>query len=115
VIVHSLKKAESNRTERKNIGLITDRTRKIVAPEIVKPNFEPMEVRKIIDLLNDSRAKFLEVLSAITDESKLADRSARHPVFGELPLEQWIELLYLHEQRHVEQVMEIKLSIGERK
>ena len=108
VIVHSLKKTESNKTESKNIGLITDRTRKIVAPEIVKPNSEPMEVREIIDMLNDSRAKFLEVLSTITDESKLVDHSAKHPVFGELPLEQWIDLLYLHEQRHIEQIKEIK-------
>jgi hypothetical protein len=34
--------------------------------------------------------------------------TVRHPVLEELPLDQWIELLYLHEQRHIEQIKEIK-------
>lgn len=32
-----------------------------------------------------------------------------HPALGELFLDQWIELIYLHEQRHIEQIKEIKL------
>ncbi|MEC3085289.1 PadR family transcriptional regulator, partial [Bacillus cereus] len=31
------------------------------------------------------------------------------PALGELPLDQWIELIYLHEQRHMLQIKEIKL------
>lgn len=32
-----------------------------------------------------------------------------HPALGELLLDQWIELIYLHEQRHIEQIKEVKL------
>ena len=32
-----------------------------------------------------------------------------HPALGELSLDQWIELIYLHEQRHISQIKEIKL------
>jgi uncharacterized damage-inducible protein DinB len=110
VIIHGLKKPESNKAENKDISsIMMDRTRKVPAPEIVEPGSEPMEVRQIIDLLNESRARFLEVLSTIEDESKLAEHSAKHPVYGELSLEQWIDLLYLHEQRHTEQLKEIKM------
>jgi hypothetical protein len=112
VIDRGLKKIDSYKTARKNINLITDRAKKIEAPDIVKPNSETMEVQQIIDLLNDSRNKLLDVFSSIKDDSMLSEKSAKHPIFGELPLEQWIELLYLHEQRHIEQIKEIKVDIG---
>ncbi|MGE7635394.1 DinB family protein [Bacillus paramycoides] len=101
-----------NKTEHKNINLVLDRTKKLEAPEMVKPTSEPIEVQQIIDMLNDSRNKLLAVLSTVKDKSLLAEKSAKHPVFGELSLDQWIELLYLHEQRHIEQIKEIKLLIG---
>ncbi|AGK54110.1 DinB family protein [Bacillus sp. 1NLA3E] len=107
VIELGLKRNDSNKTERKNINHIKDRTKKIVAPEIVKPNSETMELQQVIHLLNDSRNEFLDVLSTVKDESKLAGKSAKHPIFGDLPLDQWIELLYLHEQRHIEQIKEV--------
>lgn len=115
VIDLGLKKIDSYKTERTNINFITDRRKKIEAPDIVKPNSETMEVQQIIDSLNDSRTKFLDVLNTIKDDSKLAEKSAKHPIFGDLPLEQWIELLYLHEQRHIEQIREIKVDNGVRK
>ena len=112
-IAFGLKRINGNRKERKKIHLILDRTKKFEAPEIVKPDIEPFEVRQIIDLLNDSRNKLLAVLSTVEDKSILAGKSVKHPRFGELPLNQWIELLYLHEQRHIEQIKDIKLLIDE--
>ena len=62
----------------------------------------------MVDLLNKSRKELMRFLSTIEDESILAKKSVMHPALGEL-LEQWIELIYLHEQRHIEQIKEIKL------
>ena len=110
-IAWGLKKVDNTQTERKNVHLILDRTKKFKAPEIVEPDVEPFEVQSIIDLLNDSRKKLLTFLNSIEDKSILADRSVKHPALGELPLDQWIEQVYLHEQRHIEQIEEIKLLL----
>ena len=113
-IVWGLKKVDNTQIERKNVHLMLDRTKKFKAPEIVEPDVEPFEVQSIIDLLNDSRKKFLTFLSTIEDKSILAEKSFKHPALGELPLDQWIEQMYLHEQRHTEQIKEIKLLLDAR-
>lgn len=109
-----LKKVENTQQERKNVHLILDRTKKIKAPKIVEPDVEPFEVQSIVDLLNVSRKKLLNFLNTIEDNSILAEKSVKHPAFGELPLDQWIEQIYFHEQRHIEQIKEIKLLLDER-
>ena len=74
-IAWGLKKVDNTQTERKNVQLVLDRTKKFKAPEIVEPDVEPFEVQSIIDLLNDSRKKFLTFLSTIEDKSILAEKS----------------------------------------
>ncbi|GED14972.1 DinB family protein [Aneurinibacillus migulanus] len=113
-ITWGLKGIDSAQKERKKVHLILDRTKKINAPKIVEPDVEPFEVQQIIDLLNDSRKKLITFLSTIEDKSILAEKSVKHPAFGELPLDQWIEQIYLHEQRHIEQIKEIKLLLDAR-
>ncbi|WP_277586945.1 DinB family protein [Psychrobacillus antarcticus] len=110
-IAWGLKKVDNTQTERKNVQLILDRTNKFKAPEIVEPDVEPFEFESIIDLLNNSRENFLTFLSTMEDKSILTERSIKHPALGELPLDQWIEQVYLHEQRHIEQIKEIKLLL----
>lgn len=103
---------DSTKKEHKPIQLLLlNRTKKFKAPAIVEPNVEPFEVQQIIDLLSDSRKKLLTFLDTIEDKSILADKSMKHPALGELPLDQWIEQIYLHEQRHIEQIKEIKKTI----
>lgn len=111
-IAWGLKQVDSSQKERKNIHLILDVTRKNKAPEIVEPDVETFEVQQIIDLLNNSREKLMTLLSTIEDKTILAKKSAKHALFGELPLDQWIELIYLHEQRHIKQIKEEKLLLG---
>ncbi len=113
-IAWGLKKVDNTQKERKNVHLMLDRTKKFKAPEIVEPSEEPFEVQSIIDLLNDSREKFLAFLRTIEDQSILAEKSFKHPALGELPLDQWIEQIDLHEQRHIEQIKEIKLLLDSR-
>lgn len=89
-----------------------DRTKKFKAPEFVEPSIEPFEVQTIVDLLKDSREKLLTFLNTIGDQSILIAKSFKHPALDELPLNQWIEQIYLHEQRHIEQIKEIKLHLA---
>lgn len=107
-IAFGLSKDNRTKTERKNVHLLLDRTKKVAAPKIVEPSVEPFEVQQIIDFLNDSRTKFGNLLETVNDKEILAERSVEHPVFGELSLDQWLDMLYLHEQRHIEQIKEIK-------
>lgn len=114
-IAWGLKEVDHTQKDRKNVHLIIlDRKKKIKAPKIVEPDVKPFEVQQIIDLLNDSRKKLLTFLSTIEDKSILAEKSVQHPALGELPLDQWIEQIYLHEQRHIEQIKEIKLLLDAR-
>ncbi|MFJ8266011.1 DinB family protein [Peribacillus asahii] len=110
-IIWGVEEIDSTQKERKKIHLILDRKKKIKAPKIVEPDVEPFEVQQIIDLLSDSRKELLTFLSTVEDKSILAKKSVKHPAFGELPLDQWIEMIYLHEQRHIEQIKEIKLIL----
>lgn len=110
VIAWGIKKGDYIQQERKEITLLVlDRTKKLIAPKIVEPSLEPFEVQQIIDLFNDSRKKLMTFLSTIEDTSILSKKSVQHPALGELPLDQWLEQIYLHEQRHTEQIKEIKL------
>ena len=46
-------------------------------------------------------------LQTIEEPEALAKRAVQHPALGELPLDQWIEMVYMHEQRHIKQLQEI--------
>ena len=111
-IAWGLKEANNTPKERKEIDLILlDRTKKFKAPKIVEPDVEPFEVQQMIDLLNESRNKLMTFLNGIEDKSILMEKSVKHPALGELLLDQWIEQIYLHEQRHIEQIKELKLLL----
>ncbi|AFU13354.1 MULTISPECIES: DinB family protein [Bacillus cereus group] len=110
VISSGLKKMDSILNERKEIHtIVLDRSIKFIAPEMIEPSIEAFEVPKMVDLLTNARKELMRFLSTIEDESILAKKSVMHPALGELLLDQWIELIYLHEQRHIEQIKEIKL------
>ncbi|MGN4125190.1 DinB family protein [Lysinibacillus sphaericus] len=111
-IAWGLKENDSTLQERKKVHLlILDRTKKIKAPKIVEPNVGPYEVQQIVDLLNDARNELVTFLSTIEDPSLLAKKSVKHPALGDLHLDQWVEQIYLHEQRHIEQIKELKLLV----
>ncbi|MFJ8101940.1 DinB family protein [Lysinibacillus sp. NPDC096212] len=107
-IAWGLKQEDNKQTERKNVQLIVDRTKKISAPKIVEPTEGFFTVQQIIELLDDSRKKLTTFLNTIEDPSILAEKSVKHPAIGELPLDQWVEQIHFHEQRHIEQIKEIK-------
>ncbi|MFB7155652.1 DinB family protein [Lysinibacillus sp. NPDC056232] len=111
VIAWGIKQVDNKQTERKNFDIIVDRTKKFTAPKIVEPAEDFFTVQQIIELLEDSRKKLTTYLDTIEDKSLLAEKSVKHPVLGELPLDQWVEQIYFHEQRHIGQIKEIKAFI----
>ncbi|BFH68377.1 MAG: DinB family protein [Paenibacillus dendritiformis] len=86
---------------------LIDRSNKIEAPDIAKPGDEIFEVKEIIEQLTQSRERLSEVLNRVEDPSLLSRRHFVHPVFKEMLLIEWVRSLYLHEQRHLRQIIEI--------
>lgn len=107
-----LRTNDERKAEHKSLQFILDRSKKRKAPDIVEPGDGPYEVQQMLKWLQDSRNRLTDLLNSIEDKSILAEKSFQHPVYGHLSLDQWVELLDLHEQRHIEQIKEIKRVIG---
>jgi uncharacterized damage-inducible protein DinB len=110
-IIYGLNKSNGRKAEPVPIHLAVDRSQKAKAPDMVVPSENPLDFQQIKKLLSQSRNGFLEFYNQIEDKSLLAEKSAKHPLFGYMPLDQWVELIYLHEERHIEQINEIKNSL----
>jgi hypothetical protein len=110
-IIYGFNKSNGKKAEPKPVQLAVDRTQKAIAPDIVAPGDDPMDSQQIKELLNNSRNQFYEFYNQLEDKSILAEKSAKHPLFGYTPLDQWVELIYLHEERHIEQIEEIKYQL----
>lgn len=106
-----LNKGELGPVARKNVQAVANRTKKMKAPSIVEPDKKEFTVEQMVGMLNDSREKLMQFLETIEDPSVLKEKSAKHAAFGKLTLEQWIEFIPYHEQRHIEQIQEIKIEL----
>jgi hypothetical protein len=84
-------------------------TRKIVAPENVRPQAFP----DAADALARLRASHVALRAMIDDADgyALGDVKARHQIFGELDMYEWLVFLARHEQRHVAQVARTIVTI----
>ncbi|KOP67331.1 hypothetical protein AMS62_20325 [Bacillus sp. FJAT-18019] len=107
-IKKGLKSKEDSIIENKPLEFLLDRSKKLEAPDIAKPTDEKLEYQKIIEKLNNSREKLYEILNSVEDPSILSRRHFIHPVFKEMLLIEWVRSLYLHEQRHIKQINELK-------
>jgi uncharacterized damage-inducible protein DinB len=110
-IIYGLSKSNGRKAEPVPVQLAVNRSQKAKAPDMVVPSDNPLTFQQIKELLNQSRNLFLEFYNQLEDKSLLAEKSAKHPLFGYMPLDQWVELIYLHEERHIEQIKEIKTQL----
>ncbi|MDO7487822.1 DinB family protein [Peribacillus sp. NPDC096622] len=111
VIANGIRERDFNNIIQKNIYFVTDRTRKYSSPEVITPSSTPFQLSGLMDLLAESRDRLLQVLYDMDSDILLNRKKAKHPLFGDLSLDQWIELLSLHEQRHIKQIQEIKSAL----
>jgi uncharacterized damage-inducible protein DinB len=88
----------------KSLELAVDRSKKINSPAISRPVNNHLSFTQLREKLLQSRQRLSELLNSLEDPDLLYRRFYRHPVFDELSLHQWVELLYLHELRHIEQI-----------
>jgi hypothetical protein len=84
---------------------VTDRSRKLVAPEIVAPA-GGFTRDGALEALARSRAEFMRAVSE-ADGLALGEIRHTHMVLGELDLYQWILFVGQHERRHLPQLEEI--------
>lgn len=99
-------KSKSEPVEDKDFSFVTDRTKKVKAPK--EPPSDFFTKKEMIALLEKSRSEHLQAVFNKTHVNLLAEKSLDHPAFGKTNLKNLIEFIYLHEQRHIEQIEEIK-------
>jgi len=102
-----LKSNEDSVIGDKALDFLLDRSKKLKAPDIAQPTDEIVERQEIINKLNSSRSKLNEILNTLEDPTVLNRRHFVHPVFKEMLLIEWVRSIYLHEQRHIKQIIEI--------
>ncbi|MFS0671646.1 DinB family protein [Ornithinibacillus sp. 179-J 7C1 HS] len=107
-VKYGLREDKGTKSDPKDITLVLNRSRKVRAPKVVEPGGGPFEINEIVEMLNNSRNKLLELIDSIGDTTVLEEKAVVHPVFGLLSLKQWIDFVPLHEKRHMEQITEIK-------
>ncbi len=90
--------------------LTPDRSRRIEAPAELVPADKHMTRQELHTRLSRSRTH-LEQLLQEADAQQLQQKTMNHPVFGPLTLEEWVEFIGLHEQRHLEQMKEIQSAL----
>jgi len=89
------------------ITMLLNRSRKIDAPDFLKPSDEFISLKDMKSKLDESREALINFVSH-TSEDDLTNRAMAHRLFGRLRLKQWVELIGYHEQRHLEQIEEVK-------
>lgn len=113
-LLYALQKNERNPVPHKDLQIMLDRTEKRKAPQQMQPTETLIKKQQMIQLLHDSQEKLFHTLHSIVDKQELLDKSLKHPIFDELNLYQWVQVLDLHEQRHLTQLKEAKYSIYNR-
>ncbi|PIC99117.1 DinB family protein [Sporosarcina sp. P29] len=102
---------DQNITIDKPIQLTVDRSNKIEAPDFVTPTLEYSTLHDLKSKLTATHSTLHDVAENAT-EDQLAVKSYPHPVFGEMSLTQWLPFVGYHEQRHIEQIKEVKQQLG---
>ncbi|KSU84319.1 MULTISPECIES: DinB family protein [Fictibacillus] len=107
IVSNRLKSKITAPAERKPIDRTVDRSVKVSAPVFVVPTKKYMTLEKMKNKLEESRNE-LNKVAASANQEELKQKSYPHPVFGPMPLEQWIPFVGYHEKRHLEQIKEIR-------
>jgi hypothetical protein len=110
-IEEHLKSKEDISVPVKPIQLTVDRSTKVEAPSYVRPSSEFIPLQLMNNKLNGSREDLLDLIRR-TNKEELQKRGFRHPIFGMLSLDQWVEFIGYHEKRHTSQIEEILTAKG---
>ncbi|MBS4174691.1 DinB family protein [Bacillus sp. FJAT-49736] len=102
--------SESEPAPAKPIERILNRSTKVNSPPFGVPSNEFVTLEEMEKKLAESR-KALNQLTSSAKEADLESKSMPNPVFGRLSLKQYISFVGYHEQRHLQQIEEIKAAL----
>lgn len=111
IIQTQLASEEQTLATDKPIQLAIDRSRKVEAPEFATPTEDFSTLDELKTRLSATHSA-LRNIAENTLLEQLNVKSYPHPVFGEMSLTQWIPFVGYHEQRHIEQIKEVKQQLG---
>ncbi|MCA1059469.1 DinB family protein [Rossellomorea aquimaris] len=91
-----------------DLSVFDDPSQKLKAP--IEPPSSQQSKEDLLKSLDDSRSLTTQFLENYSKE-KLKHQSMNHHRFGEMPIWQVLELLGKHEQRHLQQIENVKRRI----
>ncbi len=97
-------------TDQKVIEMVTDRTEKAQAPEMLRPTNKWATREALVGDFNTARERTVAYVKTSTEDMR--GHSAPHPVMKMLDGYQWILLLSGHTARHTAQIQEVKSAAG---
>ena len=97
-------------TDQRVIDMVTDRSEKAQAPEMLKPVNKWATRDALVGAFNTARERTVAYVKTSTDDMR--GHSAPHPVMKMLDGYQWILLLSGHTARHTAQIQEVKSAAG---
>lgn len=102
-----LMSGEKREATEKPLELVIDRSRKVPAPENLKPGDGPFQKETLLSKLEESRRELIN-FAETAPEHMLNEQAMKHPHLGDLSLKQWVEFIGYHEKRHLLQITEVK-------
>ncbi|USK36365.1 DinB family protein [Bacillus sp. F19] len=102
-----LMSGEKKEVTEKPLELVIDRSRKVPAPENLKPAEESYVKEELLLKLEESRRELINFAKTAPVQA-LNEKAMKHPHLGELSLKQWVEFIGYHEKRHLLQIAEVK-------
>jgi len=102
--------AKSPLADEKVIAMITDRSQKAQAPEMLKPVNRWATRDALTKAFLADRQKTVDYVKTTNDD--LRGHIAPHPAIKEIDTYQWILLLAAHSARHTAQIEEVKTAAG---
>lgn len=92
------------------VTFLTDRSKKVQAPEPIQPKGNFKNTEEMIQQFNAARDKHIEYMKTTQDDMR--NHCTPHPAFGMLDSYQWMLLVAAHSKRHTLQIEEVKASPG---
>jgi uncharacterized damage-inducible protein DinB len=106
-IVKAIQEGEHLSATEKPVHLTAIRKKKFKAPVYSTPPNDYITYIELQAKLERSRKELLDVINRLTEE-QLVNFSAPHPVFERLNIKQYVEFIGYHEDRHRQQIEDVK-------
>jgi hypothetical protein len=109
LILNSLK-MDSKKVEERELSYLMDRSMKVTSfNEPSEDYYTKIELNRCLE---ESRFQYLQAILNETHVETLKEKSMDHPLFGKISLKNLVDIIWLHEQRHIEQINEIINAIN---